>query len=71
MSGYEQPSHEAYYIGDGVYVTFDGYQLWVWAERANGWHRVALEPAVLRELNDYAQRTMLAEPSFPDRSERF
>ena len=50
------------YIGDGVYVSFDGYQIWLAAND----HRnkvVALEPGVLealiafaRDVNRYAGR---------------
>jgi hypothetical protein len=37
------------YIGDGVYATFDGYQIWVQAEGA----RIALEPTVMAALKQY------------------
>jgi predicted metal-dependent hydrolase len=37
------------YIGDGVYVSFDGYQIWLAAnDRSN--RVVALEPGVFFEL---------------------
>ena len=32
------------YLGDGVYASFDGYQIWLKTERETGWHAVALEP---------------------------
>jgi hypothetical protein len=44
-----QPTH----LGDGVYASFDGYQIWL----AVGDHRnnvVALEPGVLERLIGYA-----------------
>lgn len=43
------------YIGDGVYVSFDGYHLNV-AVNHHINHVVSLEPAVLRELLKYARR---------------
>lgn len=41
------------YLGDGVYARFDGYQVWVRAEREGVMHEVALEPNVLSELDEY------------------
>ncbi len=43
------------YIGDGVYVSFDGYHIWLAAND----HRnkvVALEPEVFERLVKYAER---------------
>jgi len=41
------------YIGDGVYAAFDGYQVWLFADR-DGWeHSIAVEPGVLEALNSY------------------
>lgn len=43
------------HLGDGVYVSFDGYQIWLAAND----HRnkvVALEPAVFKALMAYALR---------------
>ena len=42
------------YIGDGVYASFDGYQIWVRAERDGMIHSIALEVGVLNMLIDYA-----------------
>jgi hypothetical protein len=44
------------YIGDGVYATFDGSNIWLITEREDGPHRIALEPAVLASLVDYVSR---------------
>lgn len=42
------------YLGDGLYASYDGYQLWLRAPRGCGEdHRVALEPAVYRALLDF------------------
>jgi hypothetical protein len=42
------------YLGDGVYASFDGYQIWLRAPREEGDHRIALEPSVFRALLEYA-----------------
>jgi len=42
------------YLGDGVYASFDGYQIWL----AVNHHKnkvVALEPQVLKKLCEYAK----------------
>jgi hypothetical protein len=44
------------YLGDGLYVSFDGYQFILRAPRHGGDHFVALEPAVLDEFNKYVER---------------
>lgn len=49
----EQPQPQ--YLGDGVYASFDGYQIWL----AVGDHRnkvIALEPGVMALLVNYANR---------------
>lgn len=40
------------YLGDHVYASFDGRQLWLTLNQ----HNIALEPAVLLALVQYAQR---------------
>lgn len=50
------------YIGDGVYAEFDGYHIWLWADRDGQRHRIALEPAVLAALNRYAERLRVVPP---------
>lgn len=42
------------YIGDGVYVSFDGYQIWV-AVNHHSNKVLALEPRVMENLNRYAE----------------
>lgn len=42
------------YIGDGVYASFDGYQIWLRTDRDGVQHRIALEPSVFNELVLYA-----------------
>jgi hypothetical protein len=41
------------YLGDGVYAWWDGYQVWVQAERDGIRHEIALEPEVLLSLAKY------------------
>ena len=38
------------YIGDGLYVSFDGFSVWLRAPRSPEDHYVALEPLVLSEF---------------------
>jgi hypothetical protein len=33
-----RPPNNAEYLGDGAYASWDGLQLWIWAERDTGWH---------------------------------
>lgn len=44
------------YIGDGVYVDFDGYQLELSTERENGTNRIYLEPQLWVNLTKYVER---------------
>lgn len=41
------------YIGDGVYVSFDGYNIWLSLDGEDRSKRIALEPAVLVQLDAY------------------
>lgn len=41
------------YLGDGVYVWFDGYQLWIETMREEGIHCIALESPVFDALIHY------------------
>lgn len=45
-----KPAH----LGDGVYVRFDGYQLWLAANHHTN-EVIAIEPQVLEALIDYAR----------------
>jgi len=51
----EDPDMEDEYLGDGVYASFDGYQIWLKTERETGWHEIALEPPVFERLLEYRQ----------------
>ena len=43
------------YLGDGVYASHDGYNIWVRAERNGFEHAVAFEPGLIRLLVRYEQ----------------
>ena len=58
---------EKTYLGDGVYASFDGYQVWIWT--SNGIEnspRIALEPGVLDALNAYDRRCRTVRAAPPD-----
>ena len=60
MSDVPEQNAEAY-LGDGLYVSFDGWTLWLRAPRENGDHLVGLDPAVYNALRSYIrQRPRLA-----------
>ncbi len=44
------------YLGDGVYVSHDGYHVWICAERGGRAHEVALEPGLVQKLIEYVER---------------
>lgn len=41
------------YLGDGLYASFDGYQIMLRAPRAEGDHYIALEPGVWESLQRF------------------
>ena len=44
------------YLGDGLYVSFDGFALTLRAPREHGDHFVVLEPQMLAEFIAYARQ---------------
>jgi len=62
--------HDAY-LGDGVYASFDGYQIWLAVNHHEN-KQVAMEPTVLLSLLAYAERvhgltiTVTQEPRHED-----
>jgi hypothetical protein len=44
------------YIGDGLYVSFDGWSIWLRAPRTGGDHYVALDQLMMRDLIAYCER---------------
>lgn len=49
----EGETHQMY-LGDGVYASFDGFNIWLRTERNGRVHEIALEPEVLGLLTKYA-----------------
>jgi hypothetical protein len=45
------------YLGDGLYVSFDGFAFTLRAPRLEGDHYVVLEPAVFREFASFVKQT--------------
>ena len=41
------------YLGDGVYASFDGFQIWLHVGHHEAPGVVALEPEVMRSLKEY------------------
>lgn len=48
-----EDDHYADYLGDGVYASFDGYQIWLTTQEGQ---RIALEPEVFGSLLRYEKR---------------
>lgn len=53
----EPTKSNAQYIGDGVYASHDGYQIWLAANDHNN-KVIAIEPAVFVALVRYAEQVM-------------
>lgn len=54
------------YLGDGVYASFDGYQIWLDTRAQEPVNRIALEPAAYSALLKYVEhlrRKAVAESS--------
>ena len=50
------------HLGDGVYASFDGYQIWLAANHHEN-KVIALEPRVLENLIEYAERIGILKAS--------
>ena len=50
------------YLGDGVYASWDGGQVWLRTEREGGTHWIAIEPPVMNRLVEYQRRMIRAAP---------
>ena len=53
---------EPTYLGDAVYASFDGYHIWLHLNDHRSPGLIALEPAVLAALREYANRIWRKEP---------
>ena len=51
---------EDIYLGDGVYASFDGYQIWLAVNDSNN-KVIALEPAVMSALINYYNNIVLKQ----------
>lgn len=61
------PEFEKRYLGDGVYASFDGYQVWLHVNHHEAPPCVALEPAVIDAINRYFRdATRPRDPYHPD-----
>lgn len=49
------------YLGDGLYASFDGWQVCLRAPRRGGDHYVYLEPEAFRSLMSWMERNLLLE----------
>ncbi len=49
------------YLGDGVYASFDGWQIWLRTPCETGDHEIALEPSFLAALNTFVERIKAGE----------
>lgn len=49
----QNTNHE--HIGDGVYASFDGYQIWLDLRAQDDTTAIALEPSVMQHLVRYAK----------------
>ncbi len=50
-----KPPVKPVYLGDAVYASFDGYQIWL-TTGDGGNQRIAIEPNVYFALREYAKR---------------
>jgi hypothetical protein len=48
--------HEEAYLGDGLYVSFDGFSIRLRAPREGGDHWIGLEPEVYAALRSWIRR---------------
>lgn len=54
---------EKTYLGDGLYISYDGYQFRLSTKRKNGEHFVCLEPTVFERFQSFVQKTWAEERS--------
>lgn len=62
-------NNDSIYLGDGVYASFDGYQVWLHLNRHDSDPLIALEPNVVQAFVRYARKTGVLpseKPTFMD-----
>ena len=57
--------NDEHYLGDGLYASFDGWQIKLRAPRHEGDHEVFLEPPVLSALLEYIEELKRRKPANP------
>ena len=57
-----KPSIEPTYFGDGVYASFDGYQIWLEVDREGSKHSIAIDLDVYQQLRAYGARIWEFKP---------
>jgi hypothetical protein len=63
MTGYRGTAGEVY-LGDGLYVSFDGWMIKLRAPRDGGDHWVGLEPRVMEEFLRYIDSIRIPDETF-------
>jgi hypothetical protein len=61
----DMPKSNATYLGDGVYASFDGYQVWLHVGSHDAPRAVALDGQVITALLRYARRMGIPEAQAP------
>lgn len=56
MTEQHQQQDAVAYLGDGVYATFDGYNIWLDLRAQVDTTRICLEPQVLEALDKFRRR---------------
>ena len=54
------------YLGDGVYASFDGYQIWLNADRDERQHAIALDASTFDALMKYQRDLAARNAAFRD-----
>lgn len=54
----EQPDFRKQYLGDGVYASFDGYQIWLVTDGGS----IAIDPEVYMALREYGAKIWELNP---------
>ena len=55
------------YLGDGVYASFDGYQIWLAVNQESN-HVVALDPNVFAKLCQYVEMLKMSNSNFKEKN---
>jgi hypothetical protein len=50
------------YLGDGLYVSFNGFAFTLRAPRENGDHYVVLEPLMIKDFNRFVRAALEPKP---------